>query len=553
MQLGQNAAIPISGDLPPTQKSMVCDAGGAADPGSAFADFISRAETADVKGAVVDAEYALPRLEVELIGEEPRQSQDTTEADDFAFAWLLISTPVTPANKAVMTIPGSPTPTAETDEDPMISTEVAGLEGKTLLQSNSEISVRSAIHLDEARANDRDMGITLAGQASRVHAFAAEGQDAAGMWSVDARSRHLDQTQNSKPAQGAQFDSHRFQGIENAFGVLAARQAVGADKVAGPGLLGQQAPTEVLLNAAPGIAETIADPQGTQPILPDAPAAKDTVAFGSTTPKTEEPQRSGNRAESIAFLPKDLALAAAVALTGASAMTPGVAQTKAMDLNAKPLPEDTPQSAGLPEASLRNRLSIQQANAQPNMTATNSAKANLAKTTSMETELNVVKEVSIGFTSSLGAETPKLGVSAFVTSLDGARFNPSTVVAQIVHQLHQKPAGTVEINLHPKDLGKLHFEMIPKGEGMSVTLSAEQPQTMEILRKGADQLLQELRNAGFVGSTISFDQWGQRPQQQSNRGPPFDADSEGEGVSSQISAPQTAAAASSGRSLDIRL
>ncbi|MFA9230406.1 MAG: flagellar hook-length control protein FliK [Microgenomates group bacterium] len=554
MQLGQNAAVPFLVDLPPSQKNMVCDAGDAAGAGSVFADFIAQAEAANVSGVLFDADCAPPRLAGELLGEAPSRSEDTVEADNLAFAWLLLTaTPLRPVTEAVMVSSGAPDPMDAAGEDAIVSTEIAELEGKILLQSNSGSAVQSAVYTDEATATDLDKEISQTGQPNSPLAFTAGAQDAVGMWGADARLQQSGQIPNAETTQTAQLDSPRFQGPENAFGVLAARQGVGADQVAGSGLFVHQAPNEVPLNAAPQTSGDMTDLQASQLQLSDASAANDSSSSGARTAETEVPDRSGHRAEVVLAFPKDLALVAGGAAAETFAMTQVMTQAKAMDLNAKQLPGDTLQSAGLSQVPLRKRVSLQQVNWQPNVTATSSAKANLAKATSVETDLNLVKEVSLGFLSSLGFEAPKPGVTAFVTAVEGAKINPATVVAQIIHQLHQKPAGTVEINLHPKDLGKLHFEMVPKGEGMSVTLSAEQPQTMELLRKGADQLLQELRNAGFVGSTINFDQWGQRPQQQSSQATPFGTDPEGEEIASQILAPQNATAASSGRSLDIRL
>ncbi len=554
MQLGQNAAFPFLGDLPPSQKNMVCDAGGATSSGSIFAGFIARAEAADVRGVLFDADCVPPRLEGELFGEDPSHSEDTVEADSLAFAWLMLTaTPLKPVTEAVMVSARAPDPMDEAGEDAIVSTEIAEMEGKILLQSNSGTTVRSAVYPDEATATDRDEEITQTGHPSKPLALAAGAQDAVRMWGADARLQQSGQIPNAETNQSVQLDSPRFQGPENAFGVLAARQGVGADQVAGPGLFAQETPNEVPLNAGPQTSGDMTDPQVAEPELPGVPTAKDPSSSGAGTAECEVPQRSGNRAEDVVTIPKYPTLVTAGAATEVSVLTPDMAQTKTMDLKVKPLHGDALQKAGLSQASLHKRFSLQQGNSQPNMQATSLAKAYLAKVTSVEADLNSVKEVSLGLLSHVGPETPKLGVSAFVPVMEGAKANPSTIITQIVHQLHQNPAGTVEINLHPKDLGKLHFEMIPKGEGMSVTLSAEQPQTMELLRKGADQLLQELRNAGFVGSTINFDQWGQRPQQQANRGTPFGTDPEGEGGSSPILAPQNVATASSGRALDIRL
>lgn len=50
--------------------------------------------------------------------------------------------------------------------------------------------------------------------------------------------------------------------------------------------------------------------------------------------------------------------------------------------------------------------------------------------------------------------------------------------------------------------------MVVEGERMHVTLSCERPETADLMRRHADQLVQEFREAGYSGATLSFGRWG---------------------------------------------
>lgn len=68
--------------------------------------------------------------------------------------------------------------------------------------------------------------------------------------------------------------------------------------------------------------------------------------------------------------------------------------------------------------------------------------------------------------------------------------------------------GAVELSLAPAELGRLHMTFVHDGDQVRVTLTAERPETLDLLRRNADQLAQEFRQAGFAGSTLNFGQWG---------------------------------------------
>ena len=80
------------------------------------------------------------------------------------------------------------------------------------------------------------------------------------------------------------------------------------------------------------------------------------------------------------------------------------------------------------------------------------------------------------------------------------------IVRDTVDALVSNKKREIELQLHPKELGRLRFVMSP-GEGqMLVQIFAERPETLEALRRHAELLTQELFSEGFENTNFSFEQ-----------------------------------------------
>lgn len=97
---------------------------------------------------------------------------------------------------------------------------------------------------------------------------------------------------------------------------------------------------------------------------------------------------------------------------------------------------------------------------------------------------------------------------------------PAKVAAQIVPHAQRAKTEVVEVVLHPEELGSVKFQIQPQGESVRVVLTVERPETLEFLRRHADHLVQEFRQAGFSGATLSFGSWDQRGGQPDAPPPP---------------------------------
>lgn len=79
---------------------------------------------------------------------------------------------------------------------------------------------------------------------------------------------------------------------------------------------------------------------------------------------------------------------------------------------------------------------------------------------------------------------------------------PDLMARQILPNL--ATPGVVSVTLTPIDLGTLQFEVTPKGDSLHLHLTVDLPATLDLLRRQGDQLIAELRQAGFANATLSF-------------------------------------------------
>ena len=129
---------------------------------------------------------------------------------------------------------------------------------------------------------------------------------------------------------------------------------------------------------------------------------------------------------------------------------------------------------------------------------------------------------------------------------------PNTVPAQLIHHAGAAQTSAVDVLLKPEELGHVKFQIHQQGDSVRITLSAERPETLDLLRRHSDQLLQEFRQSGFSQASLSFGQWG---QQQRSAPPPaeFTAARDADTEKPTIVAPNAAAAAPYGGGLNLRL
>ncbi|PCH74971.1 MAG: hypothetical protein COC12_02400 [Rhodobacteraceae bacterium] len=96
--------------------------------------------------------------------------------------------------------------------------------------------------------------------------------------------------------------------------------------------------------------------------------------------------------------------------------------------------------------------------------------------------------------------------NAPVRSAENVFTHPSTaraVASQMADALSNAQSKKIEIALNPEELGRVRMVLSTSDAGISVSILAERPETLDLMRRHIDQLTEEFRNLGYVD--IGFD------------------------------------------------
>lgn len=91
------------------------------------------------------------------------------------------------------------------------------------------------------------------------------------------------------------------------------------------------------------------------------------------------------------------------------------------------------------------------------------------------------------------------------------------LATQLAQHTTAAKSGGVDVLLSPEELGKVRFEIVQTNDMIRIMLSAERPETMDLFRRHSEQLLQEFRQSGFTGTSLSFGQWSQQEKPEQSR------------------------------------
>jgi flagellar hook-length control protein FliK len=93
-----------------------------------------------------------------------------------------------------------------------------------------------------------------------------------------------------------------------------------------------------------------------------------------------------------------------------------------------------------------------------------------------------------------------------------AAIDPRAVLGQITVALAAGDTSRVEIRLDPAELGRVHIALSRTERGLHASVTAERPETMDLLRRNADVLTRELAAAGYDTVSLDMAQGGQDPE-----------------------------------------
>lgn len=81
---------------------------------------------------------------------------------------------------------------------------------------------------------------------------------------------------------------------------------------------------------------------------------------------------------------------------------------------------------------------------------------------------------------------------------------PTMIARQMAEALQRLPDRPVEISLNPKELGRVRMNISAAEAGITVTVVAERPETLDLMRRNIDQLTREFQALGYDTINFSF-------------------------------------------------
>ena len=82
------------------------------------------------------------------------------------------------------------------------------------------------------------------------------------------------------------------------------------------------------------------------------------------------------------------------------------------------------------------------------------------------------------------------------------------VITQLVQAAKSAIDGMIEVKLSPEELGRVRLAMVAGEAGMTVTVTAERAETLDLIRRNIDLLAADLAREGFADLSFSFGQEG---------------------------------------------
>lgn len=82
---------------------------------------------------------------------------------------------------------------------------------------------------------------------------------------------------------------------------------------------------------------------------------------------------------------------------------------------------------------------------------------------------------------------------------------PGQIAVQVAEVVAAGGKTATEITLQPEELGRLRMSMSAENGGLSVTMTVERPETLDLMRRHIDGLVDELRRLGYTSVNVSLE------------------------------------------------
>lgn len=236
-------------------------------------------------------------------------------------------------------------------------------------------------------------------------------------------------------------------------------------------------------------------PAGAEESAPSAPSLPSNEI-------TDSPTRTG--AETSTTKPVDSTANQKVTPERVRAASVQVADTSRISINNPPMPAP----AVMAVVSTRQEAPVTPAEIMPPPATGHQSLMDPAVALVVDATAAAVEDPA-GF--AMGADTP---------STPRTEHRAAPVIPSLPHGLGQRLAETVaqfpdrpvEVTLSPDELGRVRLSLTTHDGTLTMSVQADRPETLDLLRRNIDQLAQDFRDLGFRDLSFSF---GDRPARQS--------------------------------------
>ena len=129
--------------------------------------------------------------------------------------------------------------------------------------------------------------------------------------------------------------------------------------------------------------------------------------------------------------------------------------------------------------------------------------------TAISSVISEVENAPLGLFPEATVAKPEASVTSLTQPMNRPSLDRSTVF-QIVQTSPQPGQPSVEITLNPEELGRVKMSLSSVDGVISVMLTAERLETMDLLRRYATELSQEYQSLGYQDVDLQFQQQGQK-------------------------------------------
>ncbi|WP_193789475.1 flagellar hook-length control protein FliK [Salipiger sp. CCB-MM3] len=104
--------------------------------------------------------------------------------------------------------------------------------------------------------------------------------------------------------------------------------------------------------------------------------------------------------------------------------------------------------------------------------------------------------------STASAQTETRSIAAAKEGHPAPKTQPQ--IRQLAEAIIGAEEGSVELQLEPEELGRVSFNVKHSDQGVTLHITADRPETLELLRRHAEQLARYLQEHGYQNSSFSF-------------------------------------------------